>query len=125
MSKPQDDVHPLTKKYLGKEMYLVITRPARSPEIEKRLPDHLSHQVDLEKRGILFAAGPLYLRDSNLPDAGMFLLRADSFEEAEVIAKSDPLHAAGLRNFTIQKWRINEGSMTVTINLSDQTMRLD
>jgi uncharacterized protein len=122
MAEGPSDVHPLTEKFLGKEMYLVITRPVRSPEIAKRLADHLAHQIDLEKRGILFAAGPLYPRDSNLPEAGMFVLRASSFEEAEAIAKTDPLHQAGLRTFTLQKWRINEGSFTVTLNYSDQSM---
>lgn len=124
MADVPSDVHPLTQQYLGKEMYLVVTRPVRSPEIAKRLGDHLAHQVDLEKRGILFAAGPLYPRDSNIPEAGMFVLRANSFEEAEAIAKTDPFHVAGLRTFTLQKWRINEGSFTVTVNLSDQSMKL-
>jgi uncharacterized protein len=102
----------------------VITRPVRSPEIAKRLGDHLAHQVELERKGILFAAGPLYSRDSNLPEAGMFVLRANSFEEAEAIAATDPLHVAGLRTYTIQKWRLNEGSITVTINYSDQTAKI-
>jgi uncharacterized protein YciI len=124
MTDAPSDVHPLTDKFLGKEMYLVITRPVRSPEIAKRLPDHLAHQVELERRGILFAAGPLYPRDSNMPEAGMFVLRASSFEEAEAIANTDPLHAAGLRTFTLQKWRVNEGSITLTVNYSDQTVTI-
>jgi uncharacterized protein YciI len=124
MTNAPSDVHPLTDKFLGKEMYLVITRPVRSPEIAKRLPDHLAHQVELERRGILFAAGPLYPRDSNMPEAGMFVLRAGSFEEAEAIANTDPLHAAGLRTFTLQKWRVNEGSITLTVNYSDQTVTI-
>ena len=124
MADAPSDVHPLTDKFLGKEMYLVITRPVRSPEIAKRLADHLAHQVELERRGIMFAAGPLYSRDSNIPEAGMFVLRASSFEEAEAIAKTDPLHAAGLRIFTLQKWRLNEGSITVKINYSDQTVEI-
>jgi uncharacterized protein YciI len=124
MANAPSDVHPMTDKFLGKEMYLVITRPVRSPEIAKRLSDHLAHQVELERRGIMFAAGPLYSRDSNVPEAGMFVLRAGSFEEAEAIAKTDPLHAAGLRTFTLQKWRVNEGSITVKINYSDQTVEI-
>ena len=124
MSDAPSDVHPLTQQFLGREMYLIVTRPVRSPEVAKRLGHHLAHQVDLEKRGILFAAGPFYSRGSNTPEAGMFVLRANSFEEAEAIAMTDPFHAAGLRTFTIQKWRINEGSITVTVNLSDQTMQL-
>ena len=121
MADSPSSVHPLTNKFLGKEMYLVITKPVRSPEIDKRLSDHLAHQVDLERRGIMFAAGPLYPRGSTIPEAGMFVLRANSFEEAEAIAKTDPLHEAGLRTYTIQKWRLNEGSITVTVNYSDQT----
>jgi uncharacterized protein len=124
MADAPSDVHPLTNKFLGKEMYLVVTRPVRSPEIDERLADHLAHQVELERRGIMFAAGPLYSRDSNVPEAGMFVLRASSFEEAEAIAKGDPLHAAGLRTFTLHKWRVNEGSITVKINYSDQTCEI-
>jgi uncharacterized protein len=124
MADAPSSVHPLTHKFLGKEMYLVITRPVRSPEIEKRLSDHLAHQVELERKGIMFAAGPLYPKGSLIPEAGMFVLRANSFEEAEAIAKTDPLHAAGLRTYTIQKWRINEGSITLKVNYSDQTVEI-
>jgi len=119
------DVHPITAELLGKEMYLVVARPVRSPEIEKRLADHIAHQIDMEKRGIMFAAGPLYSRGSNIPDAGMFILRANSFEEAETLANEDPLHKAGLRTFTLQKWRINEGSLKITVNFSDQSMKFE
>ena len=125
MADKPSSVDPSTLKFLGKEMYLVVTRPVRSPEIAKRLQDHLDHQVELEKRGIMFAAGPLYPRDSDVPEAGMFVLRAKSFEEADAIAKEDPLHKAGLRSYTIQKWRLNEGRITVTVDFSDQTMKID
>lgn len=124
MADAPSSVHPLTHKFLGKEMYLVVTRPVRSPEIEKRLQDHLDHQVELERKGIMFAAGPLYSRGSQVPEAGMFVLRAGSFEEAEAICKTDPLHAAGLRTYTIQKWRVNEGSLSLRVNFSDQTVEI-
>ena len=124
MANEPSSVHPLTHKFLGKEMYLVVTRPVRSPEIEKRLSDHLAHQVELERKGIMFAAGPLYAKGSQVPEAGMFVLRANSFEEAEAIAKTDPLHAAGLRTYTIQKWRVNEGCITLKVNYSDQTVQI-
>ena len=117
MADSPSSVHPLTARFLGKEVYVVVTRPVRSPEIEKRLADHLEHQIALEKKGIMFAAGPLYSRGS--------AVRASSFEEADAIAREDPLHQAGLRTYTIQKWRINEGSYTVTVNYSDQSVRIE
>lgn len=98
MADLPSNVHPITAHLLGKEMYLVVARPVRSPEIEKKLADHIAHQIDMEKRGIMFAAGPLYARDSDIPEAGMFILRAGSFEEAERLANEDPLHKAGLRD---------------------------
>jgi hypothetical protein len=52
-------------------------------------------------------------------------LRAGSFAEAEAIANEDPLHKAGLRTFTLQKWRVNEGRITVTVDFSDQTMKIE
>ncbi len=73
---------------------------------------------------MLFAAGPLYPKGSSEPEAGMIVLRANSFEEAQAIADEDPLHKAGLRTYTIQKWRLNEGSYTVTVNYSDQTVKI-
>jgi len=91
MADVPSNVDPATKSFLGKEMYLVVTRPVRSPEIAKRLGDHLAHQIELEKRGIMFAAGPLYPRGSETPEAGMFVLRASSFEEAEARKKAGDL----------------------------------
>lgn len=125
MTDKPSDVHPQTARFLGKEMYLVTTRPVRSPGItEELLAAHLAQQVDLERRGIMFAAGPLYPRGSNLPEAGMFVLRAASFEEAQAIADEDPLHKAGLRIYTLQKWRVNEGRITITVNYSDQSAEI-
>ena len=125
MADAPSSVHPLTSKFLGKEMYLVITRPVRSEMItDELLAAHLQNQIDLERRGIMFAAGPLYARGSDKPEAGMFVLRAASFEEAEALANEDPLHKAGARTYTLQKWRVNEGSITVTVNYSDQTAKI-
>jgi hypothetical protein len=43
MADVPSNVDPATKSFLGKEMYLVVTRPVRSPEIANRLGDHLAH----------------------------------------------------------------------------------
>jgi uncharacterized protein len=110
--------------FLHKEVYVVVTRPVSSPEIRPRLLDHLENQVRLEKDGIMFAAGPLFDEGSEGPVAGMFVIRAKSFEEARRIADSDPLHQAGLRTYEIRKWQINEGQIQLKVNFSDQTAEI-
>lgn len=120
----QARLQELLAGFLHKEVYVVVTRPVSSPEIRPRLLDHLENQVKLEREGIMFAAGPLFEEGSAAPVAGMFVVRAKSFEEARRIADSDPLHRAGLRTYEIRKWQINEGQLQLKVNFSDQTAEI-
>ena len=113
---------PDTKDMLQKDLYVIFTRPvAPREELMKVLPQHLARQVELEKQGILFAAGPMESQDKDKTRTGMIIVRASSFEEADEIAKADPFHAAGLREYDVWNWSMNEGSFTVTTNYSDQS----
>ena len=111
-----------TNEMLQKDLYVIFTRPVAPREkIMELLPKHLERQVELEKRGILFAAGPMEPQEDDKPRTGMIIIRADSFDDAHAIAMEDPLHAAGLREFDIWNWSMNEGSFTVTISYSNQS----
>lgn len=112
----------LTKSMLNKELYVITTKPARSKEIQKMLKKHLEYQVSIEKEGKLFGAGPIWDENGEIPIGGMIIVYADSFENARRIADADPLHSLGLRKYNIQKWLLNEGSMTFTVRLSDQSI---
>ena len=113
---------PNTKEMLQKDLYVIFTRPVAPREkIIELLPKHLERQVELEKQGILFAAGPMEPQDEDKPRTGMIIIRAESFDHAHEIAMGDPFHAEGLREFDIWNWSMNEGSFTVTINYSDQS----
>ena len=94
-------------------------------KILEALPDHLEYQVSLEERGIMFAAGPLFDRDDAPPRAGLVIIRANSFAEADEIAKADPMHARGLRTYTLDKWQINEGGFTLKVQFAKRTTTLD
>ena len=112
--------------FLRKNLFVIFTRPvAPLDEIRKLLPRHLERQVELEKQGILFAAGPMESQDEDKPRTGMIIVRADSFEHAHEIAMGDPMHAKGVREFDIWNWSMNEGSFKVTINYSDQSASID
>lgn len=58
------------------------------------------------------------------PATGMIVVRARDFEEARAFADRDPMHARGLRSYSVQRWRVNEGRYTVTVDYSDQTARI-
>lgn len=124
MSDPADRAQQMAARMLGKQLYVVHTTPvAPREQIAALLPQHLEHQVRLEKSGVMFGAGPLANEDGT-PAGGLIVIRADSFAAARAIADTDPLHKAGLRTYTLRRWTVNEGSYSVTINYSDQSVSI-
>lgn len=117
------DPHP---DFLGKDFFAIITKAKEgvAPDaLAAKLPAHLEHQVKLEQEGILFAAGPLMAEDGSR--RGLIVIRAGSYDEARKIADTDPFHAEGLREYTVDKWTVNEGSYSVRFTYSDQNVTVE
>jgi uncharacterized protein YciI len=113
-------------RVVTKNLYAVLTTPAVDrEEMIKSLDDHLAYQCDLEARGVMFAAGPLFDKDDAPPRAGLIIIRAESFEEAHEIARADPMHARGLRTYTLDKWQINEGGFTLKVAFDAGSVTID
>src|SRR5579863_6421644 len=125
MSDAMERVKRLSEKFLGRQVYVVHTVPNASREaLDAMLPEHLEHQIRLEKSGIMFAAGPMANADGT-PAGALIVIRAKDFAEAKAIADSDPFHKSGLRTYTLRRWTINEGSYSVRVNYSDQSFTID
>ena len=85
------------------------------------LPAHLDYQKDMEAKGHLVFAGPLSDETGEeMQGFGMIVYRASSFEQARGFAEADPMHERRARSFTLRRWLVNEGSLTVTLSLSGQ-----
>lgn len=124
MSEPQisaRDVLNASAGCLQKQMYVYFTRPANGMgPVMENLEAHLKFQVELERKGVMFGAGPFWTEDEQRWEGeGMIIIRADSLAEARRIAESDPMHASGARAFTIRPWLLNEGAVTMRITYSD------
>lgn len=108
------------KGMLAKEFFIVFTEPAA--DIDKILEvraEHLKYQVEIEQKGIMFAAGPLADDDGNWGGDGMIVIRADSLESARQIADADPMHSSGARTYSIRPWLMNEGGFNLRVTFSD------
>ena len=56
----QERIRELTKTMLRKKLYVVLSKGGVAPEkIAEHLPRHLEYMIGLEKKGVLFASGPL------------------------------------------------------------------
>ncbi len=105
---------------LALELYVVESTPAQSPEdVKANLPAHLAYQQKLESAGTLAFAGPLSdMTGELMQGTGLIVFRAESMIEAKRIADIDPMHVSGARSYTLRKWLINEGSLSLNVGLS-------
>jgi len=116
----------IPKHGMGKKLWVILVTDvpggrASEPDAIRR---HLAHQVDLEKRGIMFGAGPVSDVQGK-HEYGRIFVRADSADEAKRIAESDPMQNEGRRTYTLHEWTLNEGRLGLTLNFSDGTYLLN
>jgi uncharacterized protein len=115
----------LMGKMLRKKLYVLISKPLVPPgKLKPLLATHLDYMVDLEKRGVLFASGPLTEPDGSPSGHGLTILRVKDAAEARRIAQAEPFFAQGLRSFELKEWTVMEGMLGVRVNLSDQTVEV-
>jgi uncharacterized protein len=115
----------LMGKMLRKKLYVLISTPLVPPQkLKPLLATHLDYMVDLEKRGVLFASGPLTEPDGAPSGHGLTVLRVNDAAEARRIAQAEPFFAQGLRSFELKEWTVMEGMLGVRVNLSDQTVEV-
>ena len=96
----QERIRELTKTMLRKKLYVVLSKGGAAPEkLAEHLPRHLEYMIGLEKKGVLFASGPLAEADGKMRGDGLTIVRAASAQAARKIAEADPFVVHGLRSF--------------------------
>ncbi|PLW78985.1 YciI family protein [Cohaesibacter celericrescens] len=112
---------------LALELYVVRSIPGDDPQaVKANLADHLAYQRQLEEAGLLAFAGPLSDETGDqMQGEGMIVYRATSLLHANQLAQSDPMHVSNARHYSIRKWLINEGSLSLSVGLSTKTIKLD
>lgn len=122
------DYHQQAKERgaLALELFVALSTPAKAPEdVKASLPAHLAYQAELEEKGVLAFAGPMSDETGELMQGmGMIIYRADTLDTARALADADPMHQSGARTFTMRRWMVNEGSLTLSVGLSKKNVGL-
>jgi len=107
---------------LALQVFVCVTTPVEpGPPPQDVMAKHKAYVAGLEVDGKVFLAGPLSNAEGTyMSGAGMIVLRTASLEEARALAEADPMHAAGVRSFTLQAWRLNEGAPLPGVRLSQR-----
>ena len=111
---------------LALEVFACVTTPVNpGPPPADVLTAHKAYIAGLETGGQVFLAGPLSNAEgTHMSGAGMIVFRAGSIAEARAFAERDPMHKAGIRTFTLQAWRLNEGAPIPGVRLSRRSFDL-
>jgi hypothetical protein len=121
----QDSRTPASRPpLLGRDYWLILSTPVAGTsqaDIDTCVPEHIAWLLGLEQDGVLFLSGPLLSGPGTGPGSGVTVLRAADENEAASIAANDPFVLAGLRTFTVHRWRLNEGSIGVRLSLGTAT----
>jgi uncharacterized protein YciI len=121
----EERIRQLTQGMLRKKLYVVLSKGGANPEqLSEHLPSHLEYMIELERKGVLFASGPLSDGEGKMRGNGLTILRAGGADEARKIAESDPFFVAGLRSFELREWTLMEGSFGIRVNFSDQSLEI-
>jgi uncharacterized protein len=121
----EERVAELMRKMLRKKLYVLISKPVVPPEnLKPFLLAHLEYMIGLENRGLVFASGPLADGEGPPSGHGLTVLRAASAKEARALAEADPFFVNGLRTFELKEWTVMEGTLSLRVKLSDQSVEV-
>jgi len=110
---------------VGLKLYVVTSQARELNAVLERIQDHFAYVRELEDRGVLFAAGPLWTDDGDYFEGdGLLIYRAASLAEAHSIADADPMHASGARTYRIRPWFIHDGNIGMRVILSQSRHEL-
>ena len=126
MALTPKQVHELHDKMLHKRLYIIFSEPTENTgDRRKVFPKHIAYQLEIERKGILFAAGPFVNAKGKPQGPGMIVIRAKSMAEAKRVAEADPFHKLGFRKFRIQAWEVNEGGFNINVKFSTGTYTIE
>ena len=111
-------------RLLGRDYWLIRSIPGARTDlaaIEARVEEHVGWLLELERKDVLLASGPLLSGPGTGPGSGVTIIRAPGEEAARQIADGDPFVRHGLRTFELYRWRLNEGSVGVRVSLGTGT----
>jgi uncharacterized protein len=79
---------------------------------------HYQWIIAQEKAGKVFLSGPVFDADGK-PLGGMTVLATEDMAAAAVLAATDPFISSGAMGFELRIWQINEGRISLSVDLSD------
>lgn len=128
MKSSEEQAAEITRSLSREQNYVLMLRPnPNAPKYDRDMLriKHHEYLIDLERRGILFAAGPFADRGEKPSGSGMLIIRAADQVEATRIGGHEPYTREKIRLMEIIPWQRNEGTLKVEIRFADGILNID
>jgi uncharacterized protein len=118
------EIERLKSSMMKLGFFVMTRRLVDASRLDDVMLNHYRWIIAQEKAGRVFASGPLFNADGS-KGPGMSVLRAADFAEADRLAASDPFVSSGVMAYELARWQVNEGRITVSVDLSDGSCRVN
>jgi uncharacterized protein YciI len=118
------EVSDLLAPMIGKTLWAALsTAQVSSAEMEPHAAEHLRYMISLEEQGALWGSGPFITPDRIVGD-GLTIFNVPEESDVHRFMAEEPLTKLGLRTYTVRKWELREGKVTINLMLSRSRIAL-
>jgi uncharacterized protein len=118
MATELQSAEALLAPMIRRTLWVVLnTRNAPSSEMEPYVVDHLRYMNGLEDQGLLWGSGP-FVEPGVLVGDGLTIFNVADEADVHRLMAEEPLVKRGLRSYTVRKWELREGNISIDLHLS-------
>jgi uncharacterized protein len=109
---------------IKKSLWAVVsTANVASAEMEPHAPEHLRYMNSLEQQGLLWASGPFIVPGVVVGD-GLTIFNVPTEDDVHRLMSEEPLTKLKMRSYTVRKWELREGQISVSLSCSKSSFAL-
>ncbi|WP_157817344.1 YciI family protein [Bradyrhizobium sp. SK17] len=119
------EVGALLATMIKRPLWVVLNaRKASSAEMEPYVTEHLQYMSRLEEQGLLWASGP-FIEPGVVVGDGLTIFNVAEEADVHRLMAEEPLVKRGLRSYSVRKWEVREGKISIELFLSQSRFALD
>jgi uncharacterized protein YciI len=124
MNSTSEETAALLAPMIKKSLWVVLsTASVPSAQMEPHAREHLRYMNSLESQGLLWGSGPFVVPGVVVGD-GLTIFNAADEATVHRLMAEEPLTKLGLRTYTLRKWELREGKISIDLLLSVSRLEL-
>jgi uncharacterized protein len=109
---------------IKRPLWVVLNaRKASSSDMEPYATEHLHYMNKLEEQGLLWASGP-FIEPGVVVGDGLTIFNVAEEADVHRLMAEEPLVKRGLRGYSVRKWELREGKISIDLFLSQSRFSL-